>query len=211
MKLDKTNAITVFGNKIYCFDGANADSWKKVRGFTSAGAFLNEGTALHNDFIKEVISRCSYEGARVYIDTNPENPMHSVKVDYIDKDGQKLDSGQVNIRAFNFTLFDNTSLSKEYVESIIKATPSGMYTDRDIYGRWVTAEGIVYRDFTEDLYIKSIDTLNFTSFFAGVDWGYEHYGVITVFGETYNGDVVLVKEFASQHREIEYWANIGKR
>ena len=210
LKLDKTNAITVFGNKIYCFDGANADAWKKVRGFTSAGAFLNEGTALHNDFIKEVISRCSYEGARVYIDTNPENPMHSVKVDYIDKDGQKLDSGQVNIRAFNFTLFDNTSLSKEYVESIIKATPSGMYTDRDIYGRWVTAEGIVYRDFTEDLYIKSIDTLNFTSFFAGVDWGYEHYGVITVFGETYNGDVVLVKEFASQHREIEYWANIGK-
>ena len=32
LKLDKTNAVNIFGNKVYCFDGANADSWKKVRG-----------------------------------------------------------------------------------------------------------------------------------------------------------------------------------
>ena len=76
LKLDKSNAIEIFGNKVYCFDGSNADSWKKVRGFTAAGAFLNEGTALHDTFVKEVISRCSYEGARIFIDTNPENPAH---------------------------------------------------------------------------------------------------------------------------------------
>lgn len=43
----------------------------KARGFTSAGAF-KRGTALHNMFIKEVFSRCSYKGARILIDTNPE-------------------------------------------------------------------------------------------------------------------------------------------
>lgn len=32
LKLNKSNAITVFGNKVYCFDGANADAWKKARG-----------------------------------------------------------------------------------------------------------------------------------------------------------------------------------
>ncbi|QXN67720.1 hypothetical protein [Mycolicibacterium phage J1] len=89
LKLDKSNAVEIFGNKIYCFDGANADSWKKVRGFTAAGALLNEATALHDTFVKEVISRCSYEGARIFMDTNPENPAHTVKKDYIDKSGQR--------------------------------------------------------------------------------------------------------------------------
>ena len=32
LRLDKTNAVEIFGNKVYCFDGANADAWKKVRG-----------------------------------------------------------------------------------------------------------------------------------------------------------------------------------
>ncbi|MBO1276448.1 PBSX family phage terminase large subunit, partial [Staphylococcus aureus] len=69
LTLDKSNAVKIFGNKVYVFDGQNSDAWKKARGFTSAGAFLNEGTALHNMFIKEVFSRCSYKGARILIDT----------------------------------------------------------------------------------------------------------------------------------------------
>ena len=116
----------MYGNKIYCFHGANADSYKAMRGFTSAGALLNEATTLHDTFVKEAISRCSYDGARIFMDTNPENPTHTVKVDYIDKDGQRLKNGQLNIKAFNFTLYDNTFLNKEYVESIEASTPSGM-------------------------------------------------------------------------------------
>lgn len=213
LKLDKTNAVEVFGNKIYCFDGANADAWKKVRGFTAAGAFLNEGTALHDSFVKEVISRCSYPGARIYIDTNPENPSHSIKKDYIDKDGQRLDNGQLNIRSFHFTLYDNDALDKEYVESIVKSTPSGMFTDRDIYGRWVNAEGIVYKDFTDENYVtkQQINAMHFIDFFCGVDWGYEHYGAILVFGETEDGKIVMLEENAHQHWEIDQWAAVAIR
>ena len=132
IKLAKDNHFKLFGNKIYCFDGANADAYKKVRGFTAYGAFLNEATTLHDTFIKECISRCSGEGARIYMDTNPENPMHTVKTDYIDKSGQRLDNGQLNIQSFQFTLYDNTFLNKEYVKSIEASTPTGMFFDRDI-------------------------------------------------------------------------------
>lgn len=207
LKLDKSNAVEIFGNKIYCFDGANADSWKKVRGFTAAGAFLNEGTALHDTFVKEVISRCSYEGARIFIDTNPENPAHSVKKDYIDKDGQTLKDGQINIRAFHFSLFDNTELDDEYIESIVMSTPTGMFTDRDIYGRWVSAEGVVYQDFNHQKHYVKASDYEYLRFFAGVDWGYEHYGSIVVIGETINHEFILVKEVAERHREIDYWSD----
>lgn len=151
--------------------------------FTAAGALLNEGTALHDSFVKEVISRCSYQGARILIDTNTENPAHSIKTDYIDKDGQMLDNGRLNIRAFHFTLFDNIFLDPEYIESIIASTPSGVFTDRDIYGLWVAAEGIVYKDFNKDRHYissKEFEKLNIVKYFAAVDWGYEHFGVIGV-------------------------------
>lgn len=38
LTLDKSNAVKIFGNKVYVFDGQN---WMhgKARGFTSAGAF----------------------------------------------------------------------------------------------------------------------------------------------------------------------------
>ncbi len=215
LRLDKSNAVEIFGNRVYCFDGANADSWKKARGFTSAGAFLNEATALHDSFVKEVISRCSYKGAVVMMDTNPENPMHTVKTDYIDKDGQVLKSGRLNIRSFHFSLFDNNFLDPEYVESIVASTPSGMFTDRDIYGYWVAPEGVIYKDFNKDIhYIGSEEfenrRVNFKKYFAGVDWGYDHPGSIVVIGQDDQGCFYLLEEYAKQHEEIDYWVKIAK-
>ena len=209
--LSKDNHFKLFGNKIYCFDGANADAYKKVRGFTSYGAFLNEATTLHDSFVKECISRCSGEGARIYMDTNPENPTHTVKVDYVDKDGQRLSNGQLNIKAFNFTLYDNTFLNKEYVESIVASTPSGMFTDRDILGIWVASEGVVYQDFNKQKhYVKDISNIQFKKYFAGVDFGWEHYGSMVVVGLSSDNKYYLLKEYAYQHKDIEYWINIAK-
>ncbi len=215
LRLDKSNAVEIFGNRVYCFDGATADSWKKARGFTSAGAFLNEATALHDSFVKEVISRCSYKGAVVMMDTNPENPMHTVKTDYIDKDGQMLKSGRLNIRSFHFSLFDNNFLDPEYVESIVASTPSGMFTDRDIHGYWVAPEGVIYKDFNKDIHYISLEELenrrvNFKKYFAGVDWGYEHPGSIVVIGQDDQGYFYLLEEHAKRHEEIDYWVKVAK-
>ena len=211
IKLAKDNHFDLFGNKIYCFDGANADAYKKVRGFTSYGAFLNEATTLHDTFVKECISRCSGEGARIYMDTNPENPTHTVKIDYIDKSGQRLENGQLNIKAFQFTLYDNTFLDKEYVKSIEASTPSGMFYDRDILGKWVAAEGVVYKDFNrEKHYIKDTEGIQFKRYFAGVDYGWEHYGSIVVVGIDIYNNYYLLEEHSYQHKDIDQWCSIGK-
>lgn len=156
IKLDKNNAFKIFGNKIYVFDGSKLDSWKKARGFKAANPLLNEGTALHNMFVKEIMYCCSYTGARIIIDANPENPAHPVKEDYINKDGQQLAGGCLNIRAFNFMLHDNIYLNQECVESIIASMLSGMFTDHDIFSRWAAAERVIYKVFHKGVdYITS--------------------------------------------------------
>ena len=212
--LGKDSSFKLYGNKIYCFHGANADSYKAMRGFTSAGALLNEATTLHDAFVKEAISRCSYEGARIFMDTNPENPTHTVKVDYIDKDGQLLSNGQLNIKAFNFTLYDNTFLNKEYVESIEASTPSGMFFDRDILGVWVASEGVVYTDFDKNKnYIKEADIkdIQVKKYFAGIDFGWEHYGSIALVAQDINDNYYFIKEIAYKHKHIDWWVNEAKK
>ena len=212
--LGKDSSFRLYGNKIYCFHGANADSYKAMRGFTSAGALLNEATTLHDSFVKEAISRCSYEGARIFMDTNPENPTHTVKVDYIDKDGQLLSNGQLNIKAFNFTLYDNTFLNKEYIESIEASTPSGMFFDRDILGVWVASEGVVYADFNKnENYIKEADIkdIQIKKYFAGIDFGWEHYGSIALVAQDINDNYYFIKEIAYKHKHIDWWVNEAKK
>lgn len=214
IKLHKDNSFDLFGNKIYVFGGDNASSWKAVKGFSAAGAFLNEATALHDTFIKECIARCSDKGSVIYMDTNPDNPTHYVKTDYIDKSGTRFKNGKLNIQAFHFTLFDNEFLDKEYVESIINATPSGMYTDRNIYGKWVSPEGVVYQDFDVNKHVIPLQSIpkdiKWLRFWGGVDWGYQHKGSITIFGMDTDHNIYMIEEHTKQYKEIDYWVKVAK-
>jgi len=207
IRLDKKSSFELWGNTVYCFGGANSDSWKSARGFTSAGALLNEGTALHDSFVKEVISRCSYKNARIFIDTNPENPMHTIKTDYIDKNNSYLSTGKLNVKSFHFTLYDNNFLPEEYIEGIEQTTPSGMYYDRDILGLWVSAEGVVYKDFNERFHvINEFDSTKVKRYIASIDWGYEHHGAIIVVAEMVNNELVIVEAIKEQHKDvIDFW------
>lgn len=212
IKVDKFQNFELFGNIMMVRPGANSDSWKRVRGFTAYGALINEGTALNDKYIKEVISRCSGSKAIVLIDTNPENPTHTIKVDYIDKSGQVLKNGRLNIEALHFCLDDNTFLDEEYIESIKLATPKGMYYDRDIDGKWVNAEGIVYKDFSYSTMIKNEYPRNMVvRYIAGVDWGYEHPGTMVVIAITNKQEAYLIKEIKKQHEEIDFWVSEAKK
>lgn len=215
LKLKKDNSVSIFGNKVYILEGGKADSFKRARGFTSHGFLGNESTTLHNKFIKECISRCSGTGSRIFMDTNPEVPTSTVKVDYIDKDGDMLDDGRPNIKYFHFTLFDNEFLSKDYIDSICKSTPKGVFYDRDILGLWVNAEGIVY-----DMWDKEENTISCEEFqkkrivkyWMAKDFGYSHYGVLGVFAQDDEDNVYLVEEHAHQKKNIDdFWIPLAHR
>nr|MCW1092004.1 terminase family protein [Streptococcus anginosus] len=175
---------------------------KRARGFTSFGAYVNEASLANEIVFKEIISRCSGEGARIVWDSNPDNPNHWLKTDYIgkNKDG---------IIDFGFQLDDNTFLSERYRESIKAATPQGKFYDRDILGLWTIAEGAIYADYNKD--VHEVDTLpDMVNYFAGIDWGYDHYGSIVVVGEDSQGNYYLVDGIAEQYKVIDWWVRRAK-
>jgi PBSX family phage terminase large subunit len=205
-KFDKHGNFTLFGVYVVTTFTGSVAGLRAIRGMTAYGAYINEATLANKEVFDEIRKRCSGLGARIICDTNPDHPNHWLKKDYIDKADNK------RVIANHFTIFDNTFLNQRYTENIIATTPSGMFTERGIYGRWVSGEGAVYRDFKEDMLIrgKDIPTDDITVYYAGVDWGYEHYGTIVVCGKTADGRVYLLEEHSAQHQEIDYWVDIAK-
>lgn len=203
IKFDKHNSFTLFGVKVVqAFTGTIA-GLGGIRGMTAFGAYINEASLANEMVFKEIISRCSGDGARIVFDTNPDHPEHWLKKEYIDSNSE-------NIISYHFKLDDNTFLTERYIKNIKESTPSGMFYDRDIEGLWVTGEGVVYSDFNAAKHYKcDISEIEFETYIAGVDWGYSHFGSIVVFGIDKDNKWYLIEEHATQFKEIDYWVNIA--
>ena len=182
-KYDKHGSFVFCGVKVVQVYTGSISGLKRARGFTAFGAYVNEASLANEIVFKEIISRCSGEGARVVWDSNPDNPNHWLNRDYIGKnDGKIID--------FSFKLDDNTFLSKRYIDSIKAATPKGKFYDRDILGKWTVAEGAIYADYDTEIHV--VDELpDMRRYFGGIDWGYTH--------------------VAAQFKEIDWWVEQARK
>ncbi|EGQ2696118.1 PBSX family phage terminase large subunit [Staphylococcus pseudintermedius] len=204
-KFDKFNRFKLFGVTIVQTPHGNISGLAAIRGMTAFGAYINEASLAHPSVFDEIKSRSSGEGARILSDTNPDNPEHWLLKDYIQNEDESIIS-------YHFELDDNTFLSERYRKNIKATTPSGMMYDRNILGLWVSGDGLVYQDFDKKIHTMTQDELKqipMKQYFAGVDWGYEHHGVIVVFGMGYDDRFYLIEEHAKQHVFIEDWVRIA--
>lgn len=210
MNTDRHGHYHLFGVDIVPAYTGSVRGIGAIRGMTSYGAYINEASLATHEVFQEIVQRCSVGSARIICDTNPDIPTHWLKTDYIDNHDPKA-----RIKAFSFTIDDNTFLAKDYVEALKAATPRGMFYDRSILGQWVTGEGIVYQDFNANTMViddKNIpDGLNY---YCGVDWGFAegHENVITVFGDDPDTDTTyLLDIYSSTGKYIDYWVDIAEQ
>jgi PBSX family phage terminase large subunit len=205
--LNQNNEFKMLGNTVACFGSDKIDSYKTMKGFTAYGWYANEVSEHHINTIDQAFKRCSGAGSRIFWDTNPSSPNHMVKVNYIDRDGQKLDDGKEHIKTWHFTLDDNTFLDPAFKDSIKKSTPPGMWYDRDILGLWVSAEGMIYKMFDQNVHVVTEAPKDQREYFAGVDWGFEHIGVVGLYSVDGDGNVCRLLEIAEREKSIEWWTN----
>lgn len=208
MNTDRHGHYHLFGIDIVPAYTGSVRGIGAIRGMNSYGAYINEASLATHEVFQEIVQRCSVESARIICDTNPDIPTHWLKTDYIDNHDPKA-----RIKAFSFTIDDNTFLSKDYVETLKAATPRGMFYDRSILGQWVTGEGIVYRDFDKETMLINEAPENL-DYYCGIDWGFAegHENVITVFGDDPDTDVTyLLDIYSSTGKYIDYWVEIAQQ
>ncbi|MBD5429335.1 PBSX family phage terminase large subunit [Lactobacillus sp.] len=206
LKADRHGHYSLWGVDIVPSYTGNLKGMSSIRGMTAYFAYVNEASLAVKEVFQEILSRCSVEGSRVICDTNPDNPQHWLKVDYIDNHDPKA-----RIKTFSFTIDDNTVLSQDYVQSFKAQTPKGVFYDRDILGLWAMGEGLVYSDF--DKVVMMVDESELPEnlmYYAGVDWGFAegHNGSIVLLGDDpHTGITYLIKEITEIHKYIDWWKN----
>lgn len=206
-QFDKYNRFSLFGVQVCCFGHSKINDLGRIRGMTAWGAYINEASMANEEVFDEIKDRCSGDGARLLMDTNPDRPDHWLKRDYIDRADGKI------IVEYSWKLDDNTFLTDRYRDSIKASTPSGMFYDRAINGAWASADGMVYPDFDQTVHYISLSQVpvdKIVRWFVGVDFGWEHYGAFVLIGKTEDGRYYLVQEWAAQHQHIDRWVEIAR-
>lgn len=163
-----TKEGVLFGRKIM-LEGANDQrSEGKIRGITLGGAYCDELTLFPKDFFAMLLSRLSEPGAKLIATTNPDVPTHWLLTEYLKNENLSDDL----FRMF-FHIDDNTTLDKGYVSSL-KKEYTGVYYDRFILGKWVVANGAIYKVFSDaprNYDIKKSDLPGFEYLNIGLDFG----------------------------------------
>lgn len=159
----------LFGRHVYLEGAANAQAESKIRGMTLNGAYCDELSLFPEEFFAMLLSRLSVSGAKLLATTNPDNPGHWLKRNY-------LDNPALDLLDLKFTLEDNPYLPAEYVRSL-RTEYTGVYYDRFILGNWVAAEGRIYEDFSEKCLISPeklrtrLSAAPLVTSVVGVDYG----------------------------------------
>ena len=133
---EHTGNLRIFGVPWKILGARDLASEKYLRGATVGVAVCDEVVLTPESFWDMLLTRLSPPGARVYGTTNPDNPMHWLKVRFFDEAKGKLKDDLFHL---HMTMDDNPNLGQDYIRSL-KNFYKGMFYRRFILGLWVMAE-----------------------------------------------------------------------
>lgn len=144
-----TDARIEIGTNVYYLYGANTEaSQDALQGLTAAGAYADEAALFPQSFIDQMMGRCSVEGAKIWMNCNPENPHNYIHEEFIRPEKAK----QKKVYHLHFMMDDNLTLSRKVKETYYSRWPHGsVFYKRFILGLWVAAEGLIYQQFANNV------------------------------------------------------------
>jgi len=168
--------VKILGHDVYIFGAASEGSEKLIRGLTCAGALLDEVTLLNKSFFMQTLARLSIKGAKLFGATNPDSPKHWLKSDFLDK------AADHNLKDYLFPITANTYLDPEYIAALSREY-TGMWRARNIEGKWVAADGLVYEGFEERApFVIPQAPAAASSYYITVDYGIQNPTVFLLIG-----------------------------
>lgn len=191
---------TILGQPVHVLGASDRQAEEKLRGLTGKSAYGDELTVLPAPFFRQALGRLSTAGARLYGTTNPDNPGHWLRTEYLDRPRippgvtPDEDDDRLDLASWHFGIDDNPHLDRKYVRSI-KAEYVGLWYQRMIEGRWVQAEGAIYDAFDPDRHV--VDTLPPLDHVigVGVDYGTTNPFAAVLLAVTRDGRLVVTREY----------------
>nr|DAM39028.1 MAG TPA: large terminase [Caudoviricetes sp.] len=156
------NTIQMFGKKVYVLGADNKKHVARIQGTSIEYAYGDEVTTWSEDVFSMLKSRLRCRHSHFDGTCNPDNPNHWVKK-FLDSDA--------DIYHQDYVIEDGV-LPIHVIEELKKEYAGTVFYDRFIRGRWVAAEGVIYRNFADDPERYIIDNPPEIKFATiGVDFG----------------------------------------
>lgn len=135
------DTVMLFGRKCWLVGAGRADQAAKLQGSGIEYAYGDEITTWSENVFEMLKSRLDKDHSVFDGTCNPAGPEHWFRR-FLDSDA--------DIFHQSYVIDDNPFLSPSFVHSLKKEYEGTVYYDRYILGRWVAAEGIIYRRFASD-------------------------------------------------------------
>ena len=156
------NTIQMFGKIVYVLGADNKKHVARIQGTSIEYAYGDEVTTWSEDVFSMLKSRLRCRHSHFDGTCNPDNPNHWVKK-FLDSDA--------DIYHQDYVIEDGV-LPIHVIEELKKEYAGTVFYDRFIRGRWVAAEGVIYRNFADDPERYIIDNPPEIKFATiGVDFG----------------------------------------
>lgn len=189
-----SNVAIILGRTVHLIGANDSKAEGKLRGMTCVGAYVDEATLLPKGFFQQLLGRLSVPGAKLFCTTNPDNPAHWFKKEFLNR------AAHLNMRSWHFTLADNPALDPAYVAAISREYV-GLWYRRFILGEWVVAEGAVYDMWDPDRHVVTALPHIDRWLTTGVDYGTVNPFAAEMVGLGEDGRLYVVAEWRYDSRE----------
>lgn len=162
--INSNNIAIIAGEEVYCLGGEKVSQVAKIQGASIKYCYGDEVAKWNKEVFEMLKSRLDKAYSRFDGSCNPEDPNHWLK--------KFIDNEDLDIYVQEYTIFDNPFLPKEFVDNLCKEYAGTIYYDRLILGKWVRAEGAIYKTFANNpsaFYLSEIPKL--VKINIGVDFG----------------------------------------
>lgn len=154
----------IFGRTCYLEGVYDSKSQENIRGMTIKGAYCDEVVTYNKDFMDMLKSRMRVINPFAYLTCNPDHPKHWFNIEF-------RENSKIEKNVWDFALDDNVFLPKDFIENIKNEYVDVLY-DRYVLGKWVAAEGSIYKTFSKTTNV--VDKIPYDEiifYVAGVDIG----------------------------------------
>lgn len=162
-----SNTINLFGKKCHAFGADKKTAVDRLRGTGIEYCYGDEVATWNEEVFNMLKSRLDKPNSTFDGTCNPDAPTHWFK--------KFLDSN-ADIYQQAYQIFDNPFLSPEFIDNLIKEYTGTVYYDRFILGKWIAAQGIIFRRFADkakDYFLPYSDIKKdeITKIVMGIDFG----------------------------------------
>lgn len=161
------NTATLFGEECFCLGADKVNQVDRIRGSSIKYCYGDEVVTWHRDVFDMLKSRLDKEYSLFDGTCNPDNPNHWF---------YKFLKSDADIYLQEYRLRDNPFLSEVFIRNLMTEYRGTVLFDRYILGKWVMAEGLIYKPFADNPEKFMIDREELPKRFAYIGIGHDFGG-----------------------------------